>query len=335
MSELERSREATISRPGARHLPQELTLLLGALAFSGLAELFLQRVVYRVGVHIPRQGAFLGLYEAATAAGDFAFRLTAVLLAAAALTFALWLMRGGTAPALGAVLVLLLAANFLAWPLGLGDAEVVAAAFFLAGLAACLAVVAKRRGGAALQAAVAGAALALLLGQYRVLTAQLGVADGGVATAQLASEAALLLAAAFLFLAAAGAHRRSAALAAAVVGLLAAAAYAREPATAAILSLWAVGVTLSLPPVLYLLGLVAAVYAAAAWLPAGERRHLGLGVLLLLVAGVQPEVLHHQLTALLGLTLLSLGAAEAVPRRSSNEALTLGAGQASLASGAS
>ena len=59
----------------------DLVVSLGtALALTGLAELFLQRVVYRVGVHIPREGAFLEAYRFATFAGDFAFRLAAALL---------------------------------------------------------------------------------------------------------------------------------------------------------------------------------------------------------------------------------------------------------------
>jgi hypothetical protein len=92
-----------------------------------------------------------------------------------------------------------------------------------------------------------------------------------------------------------------------VVVVLAVAAYAREPSTVAIVSLWATGVTMSLPAVLYLAAFGAIVSAVYAWLPRPETRHLGIAAVLLAVSGLQPQVLHHEVTAIVALTLLSLG----------------------------
>ena len=313
MSQLGRRHAAEASHSGGLVIPQYLTLFTVALAVAGLGELVLQRVVYRVGIHLPRSGLFLNVYEFATAAGDFAFRLTAVLVGVSAVALALWLARGRVNPLVGAVLLALVAVNLFAWPLRLEPASVVVAVLFAVGLAAVLAGAARRPAPLALHAAVVGAALTLLLGQYRVLLGGLGVTGESVATAQLLSEVGLLLTAAALVLATRGFEpSRHAVAAAAGVTILLAGAYVREPATVAIVSLWAVGVTMSLPAVLYLFALAGVTYAAATWLRREQTRHLGVAVLLLLVAGVQPEILHHDLTALLGLTLLSLGAAQTI-----------------------
>jgi hypothetical protein len=85
------------------------------------------------------------------------------------------------------------------------------------------------------------------------------------------------------------------------------AAYLREPATVAITSLWAIGFTMSLPAVLYFAAVAAAVSAILIWFRDGGSRHLAVGVVLLFVAGIQPQAVHHSLTASLGLILLYSG----------------------------
>src|SRR3990170_4540119 len=114
----------------------DLVVSLGtALALTGLAELFLQRIVYRVGVHIPRDGLFLEAYRFATFAGDFAFRLTAVLLlitAAAALA----------------------SANLLSWPLASELGLRLAPLVFAFGAAWIVGQRARAGGGLALSLAV-------------------------------------------------------------------------------------------------------------------------------------------------------------------------------------
>ncbi len=291
-------------------LDASLVALCGALAAAGLIELLLQRVVYRVGVHIPRSGLFLELYRFATWTGDLAFRFAAVLLVLATVGLALSLLRGRTHAALGFVLLAVLGGNLLAWPLGLGFAPGLVAVLFALGAAWAVGESVRQQSSHVLRAGVALAGVTLLLGQYRIGLAGLGALPRGVAEVQLASEVALLATAALLAAAAFAASRRRLALAASlVVTLLLVLAYVREPATLAIVSLWSTGVTLSLPPALYLAAFGGVIFAGVAWARSPSTRHLGIAIALLVVAGVQPQALHHDLTALVGLTLLSLGPA--------------------------
>jgi hypothetical protein len=285
-------------------------LLAGALAASGLAELLLQRVVYRVGVHIPRSGAFLEVYEAATWLGDLAFRLTAALLAPAALLLAAHLLRQRSRAILGAGIVALLGLNLLVWPLGVDAVRGAVPILFAGGAAWAVGQSLAGGGPLAPRGAVAAAGAALVLGAYRG-----GLdAPGAVSAFQLASEAAMLVAAGLLFLAARPSIRgRLPAFTAVSLTGAVVVVFAREPATVAIVSTWASGITLSLPPVLYLGALAAATLAVVAWLRRASTRHLGTGVLLLAVAGLQPQVLHHYVTALMGLALLALGPVSGPP----------------------
>jgi hypothetical protein len=290
-----------------RPLSSSLLVFAGALAASGLAELVLQRVVYRVGVHIPRNGAFLRTYEVATWSGDLAFRLTAVLLAITAVLFAAWLVRDRTGPVVGLLMGALVAANLLAWPLHLSIGRELAPILFALAVAWIVGQTLVASGPAALKAAALAVAVTLLLGQYRVGFGDLGVDAVRIGEVQTATEIGLLVSAGLFAAAAVGAAHRKASLAIASIGVgVLLSAYAREPATVAIVSLWATGVTMSLPGVLYLLAFGAAAFAAAAWLRSRHTRHLAIGLALLLVAGVQPQVLHHDITALIGLTLLTL-----------------------------
>jgi hypothetical protein len=309
--------EAVTARPSAmprtqqssRYLPltnagEAFIAVAGVLAVSGLAELFFQRIVYRVGVHIPRQGAFLEAYRFATVSGDFAFRTTAVLLAVAAglAVFWLWRRRSYTTVAL---LVALLTANLLAWPFGVRFGAQVAPIVFAFG-AAWLTGQALRGEGMWLKLAAASAGVALALSQYRAGMTALGNEPGHVAEIQLASEVALLATAAFVGMAAARTRisPRAVALSSLLtLGLLA--SYTREPSTVAIVSLWATGVTMSLPGMLYIAGFGLVAFAALTWLRDRHAVHLSIALALLMVAGLQPQALHHGITAFLGLAILN------------------------------
>jgi len=286
----------------------DLVVSLGAaLALTGLAELFLQRVVYRVGVHIPREGAFLEAYRFATFAGDFAFRLAAALLLLTTAAAVVWLVSRRTTLVAGLFLALLGLVNLLAWPLASSLGLALAPLVFVFAAAWLVGRAARSGASVALVLAVAAAALALALAQYRAGMTALGAEPGGIATLQLISEASLL-AAAVLVAVAAGARVRARwpAAVSALLTLILLAGYAREPATVAIVSLWAVGVTMSLPGVLYVAAFGALAFAAVSWASRGETRHLAVGVVLLFVAGLQPQALHHGITAFLGLVLLSV-----------------------------
>jgi hypothetical protein len=290
----------------------DFTSIVALLAVSGLAELFLQRVVYRVGVHIPRDGAFLQAYRAATAGGDFAYRMTAVLLALAVPLAALWLFQRRSQFA-AVCLVGLAAVNLAAWPFGVEAAAAVGPFVFIAGVI-WLAATALRSAGAPLSAAIVAAVVALALAQYRTGMTAIGEGPGNVGLLQTAAEVSLLACAAFAALAAGagGASRKAASIAVLVTALLFA-SYAREPSTVAIVSLWATGVTMSLPGLLYVGGFGAVVYAALSWVGRPDSRHLALALALLCVAGLQPQALHHGLTAFLGVALLTATARDLAP----------------------
>lgn len=278
----------------------------GALALSGLAELVLQRVVYRVGVHIPREGAFLEAYKLATYTGDFAFRLTAVLLALTATIAVVWLVERRVTAMSGLALAGVLGANVLIWPFGAGiNAGVVALMVAVAAAWVGAAAWAGRRD-VAMVATSAG--LALILAQLRTGLTALGEEAASVSRLQAGSEIAVMAAAG---LAAYAAYRSSPrmrpALGAAALTVVLVAAYAREPSTLAIVSLWATGITVSLPPLAYLAAFALFAFAVLAWLQRPSTTHLAVGLVLLLVAGLQPQALHHGVTALLGLILLSAG----------------------------
>jgi uncharacterized membrane protein len=64
---------------------------------------------------------------------------------------------------------------------------------------------------------------------------------------------------------------------------------------------------------LYILGFGLVAFAALTWAPRAETRHLAIALALLLVAGLQPQALHHGLTAFLGVALLTARPGELNP----------------------
>ena len=63
--------------------------------------------------------------------------------------------------------------------------------------------------------------------------------------------------------------------------------------------------TLSLPAPLYIIAGAAAAFTLVSWSDDPSTRHLAIGFVLLVVAGVHVSVLHHNLTALAALALLA------------------------------
>lgn len=132
----------------------------------------------------------------------------------------------------------------------------------------------------------------------------IGVPEAGLV---LLAEVALLVAliGAGLSALASGAASRAGWTSAVVASVLVAALVARDPASAAILSRWATGVTLSLPPLIYVAAASSATLAIVSWLPDRSSRHLSAAVVLILVAGVQPALVHHNLTLFFAAMLLA------------------------------
>ena len=164
--------------------------------------------------------------------------------------------------------------------------------------------------------AVALLAIAVVAGQWPLLAGDLGRAtgasagDGALVAARTISELALVFGVILFALATRGLwhHRRSAWLVGAVSGLVVLAMLASRPDYTAILALWAMGATLSLPPGIYVVGAIAAGVAVLGWLASPHQRIRIAGLALIVIVGLQPPLVHHNLTALLGLALLALPA---------------------------
>jgi len=296
--------------------PPAVALPVLALALVGLLDLAFERIVYRIGIHVPRDASLMPAYEGATAVGDGAFRYGMVLAAFAAIAAAVYLMssRHLGHRSIGAALAALVIADTLT--IGWSDPRLGLAVngLFAGTLALLMGIAWGRRLTLPLQLAAAAAGLALVAGQYPLVAARLsGFSEAplpGVAASLSVTEAAVV-AAPMMLLMATRAWRRPHGRWALSLGIAAAvaagAAWLRSPSTVAILSLWGVGVTMSFPAPVYAVALGAAVAAVIAFGMEPEMRHLAVAIILLLVAGVQPTVTQYNLAATLGMAILVFG----------------------------
>ncbi len=88
-------------------------------------------------------------------------------------------------------------------------------------------------------------------------------------------------------------------------GVVAAGAIVFGDSFAAVGATWAIGATLALPPMLYIAGAAGFGLVVATWVTRDAARPLVAALVLLAVAGIQPAVIHHSLTALLALAVLA------------------------------
>ncbi len=304
--------------------PPYVALPVIALAIAGVIDLLFERIVYRIGIHVPKDPSAMRAYRGATTVGDGAFRFVMVLAVFAAAAMAVHLLSqraaerrlAGFALVAVALLDTLTIRDSSAW---LGMAVVVA---YGGALALLFGIAAGSRLAWAMRAAAASASLALLAGAYPLFATrahELSLAKLPVGAMPLTiAEAAILTTAVLLFVAARpwASRRRIVALgagvgAAALVGVAAITA----PATAAILALWGVGVTMSFPAPFYVVAFGAAVAAAVAFVLGDETRPLTVAIVLLAVAGLQPTVTQYNIPALIGMVILAFGAPAAVPAR--------------------
>lgn len=279
----------------------------------GLAEVALFRVLGPIAAHVPSIAGSGPLVRAVEAAGEQAFLATAFIVVAATVFYlasAHW--RREVAPALvTACLVTTLIASTVDAP-----AARVAAHATLAIAVTAVAAAAVARPGVYRAGAVVAAA-ALVAGRLPLFLdslASLWPRGGGqlpVAAVASVAEAAFVLVP--VALAVELLRRRSpptrAWLAALAASMLVAVALAFSPSYSAIVSTWATGVTLSLPVPVYIVSASAAALVLTTWLTEPQWRLAAAGLVLLLVAGTQPAVMHHNLTAVLGLVLLASPAA--------------------------
>ena len=129
--------------------------------------------------------------------------------------------------------------------------------------------------------------------------------------ARVIAETALVVAL-FLFAASvAGWSRRS------VIGLMARGAIVAAAALVSdrtpLVALWASGATLWMPSLVYIGAGAAVGLLLANWLPNRSTRHLAAGLALLAVAGIEPTLVHHNVTALVALLALAAPMARTSP----------------------
>ncbi len=288
------------ARPSASvHTPGFTRLLVLGAAVAGVAEIVLARVVAPILSHVPSSGTGSDVAGAVIAGGDAAIGATLVLVVATALALA----AGGAAPR---VVRPLLAASLVAVlvHVAVPTALVAAASYLTIGTAAAAAaVVARRVGGRLFGLGVATLALAYLAGMAPIA---LGAAASGTLVRTAAEAAVLTSAAVFAaHVLVQGVTVRAAWWVAGAAGLGAAGSLAADPGNSAAVSLWATGVTLGLPPVAYVIAATCFGLVLAQWSATPDRRHLAAGLVLVAVAGIGPGLVHHNLTAVLGLAVLA------------------------------
>jgi hypothetical protein len=324
-----RSRTASLPLSVTSLAPYVLWPLLAA----GLSELVMFRALSRVGVHIPKQGVVLNAYDVLVQAGSYAFDVASIAVVVAVAMIAYGALRGdlGRHPLLAAVAPALSA--FVGVSVLFAFVQEGPAAKLVYGLmsaAIMLALAGEAYAGRRLAplrcAVVVVTVLAYLGAQYHVLASQayqvMGLTSDppGSMSALEVAEALVLLNAFLIFWGWSGVRLRSKArptlLQLGVAGLLVVlflgSYYGRpDSSTAAILSLWSLGLTLYLPVPLYALalGLYGAtlvrclVQARRGDKPPYDAVALGL----LPVAGLTLELTYQHLVAVLVLSLLLVG----------------------------
>ncbi len=297
---------------GSRWTP--LAAVLALLPVAAVTELVLMRTFYRVGIYIPKVGAFRAVYRILTALGSFALNLSSVLVLVALVLLAASAARAGRrteAFALGAFVAATLVVAASRSP-EVGPTSRIA---FVLAVIVCAWPFIRARGEPWGRVAAAAVAASVLLSSYSGFEgdasrlAGSGVEFRGAIGAQLAGEALVVASAVALFVAwvaSDGWRIRPLALAVApLLGFLI--AWRAAGAATGILVLWTAGLRLYLPLWLYGLALWAFLAAAIGWLPSRPWRTGGLA--LLLAAGLLLETTYQQSLALVAVILLTDGAA--------------------------
>ena len=295
--------------------------LLLAGATLGVVEVFLHRVATPVLSHIPSRTVDPTAADVVELAGQRAFHGAALLLALAAVGVVVVAARGST------VAALLVAGSLLAAGLAAvadGPAARLAVQLVFVAAAAGVAGLATVHGPGWRSSALAVAAASLIAGRLPFVHDALRDLAGGTSgfsTSQSASvaEAAFVIVPVLLAagLVTRGGVTRLGWAAAGAGAVMSLAAMVGSPYTA-IVSNWATGVTLSLPAGVYVISAGAGAMVLATWLRRPETRLLAAGLVLFAVGGTQPAVIHHNLTAILGLLLL----AGAVPALAATDRVT-------------
>lgn len=322
------------------HVPLRLSTAFGvrvlalAAALLGSVELGVHRVVVPVLAHIPGEVPGPRFVDALAWSGERAFAGTALLVVCGVV------VAGGAALREHRPLAVLIIASAA---FTLADAATRSAGIAFAGhvltVAAFAAIVATavRHSPPAARPVLAGlglTAFGLAAAQWPLLadswSALLGARSGvGTAFAAWTVAEIALVAAPVAFATALLLVTTPSRLewgAATVAALGAGAFLGAEPGYAGLVSIWATGSTLALPAFAYVLSATCVGLLLTHGLRRTPTRHLAAGLVLLAVAGVQPAVAHHNLTALFALLLLAEAGAIPLPeaRARAIERSTLG-----------
>ncbi len=302
--------------PRGAGLDSAAATVLTAAAVAVAAELVVQRILVRIGIHIPAFPFLRGPYTVVTESGSIAFP-AAVLLAGAALAVTLWWLRERLPGRAGAVLLVTVPLFPLAGvALGLGGREAgwelqMALLYLLAAGIAGAALVAAARGRAKVFAAVL--TLSLVTGAAAGLPQ---VASGGhSAELARAGEGGMLVAALLaLGLLASRTIDRRAVLIASAAGASMLMLQVANPSTTNIVLLWGLGLTGSLPFLLYC-GAVGAVAYAVERLWSDGRILTALGLAFVVMGGYGLHNTYQSTVQILGLCVLLAAQLEDEVRR--------------------
>ena len=290
--------------------------LLYTLVLAAVAETVLVRVVYRVGIHIPRSGAFLAFYDKTTDVGLYAFNLAALLaiivLVVRPLLTTTTGVRGQLLPAASLALAIV-AILTLVRP----DDDLLRLMFLVlvdAVLSLVASVLVQRASrlrerfaiGLILAAVVSFQYYALGLSTISALGLRAGLPHAGDA---LRLTEALALAAGLATYWAWGprpvAGERAWLAVGGFCGALFLAVEIANPATTSILALWAIGFTLALPTWAYTIALAGFAGTIGLRLRQPATRLFALGLVLLLVAGIEPGTTYQYILLVIALGLLA------------------------------
>jgi hypothetical protein len=328
------------ARPVAASLQEIAPYVLWPLLIAGLGELFLYRMLSRVGVHIPKEGVVLDAYDGLIRLGSFAFNVSSVMvfLALGLLAYAAiqrWSNRSALLAAAPALIVAFGTLSFLLTFVEEGNSLKFTYGTLSVGIMMLLAAIAwtDDRNDTPRKVIVTLIVLAYMASQYYVLANQaysalgLTTTPSGTTRALELAELLVVVNALVVFWAWSGVRRglqwrpsRLQVGAALLLTLAFVGAYRGEDSSAAaILSLWTLGLTLYLPLPIYVLAL--GLYGATMVACLSEARRdpgrgwdvIALG--LLPVAGLTLEMTYVHLVALVALLLLVQA-----PRRASEPA---------------
>jgi hypothetical protein len=282
-------------RAGRAALSRLAIAFTSAAAISGLVEVLVDRIASPALVGALGTSALTAI-SALTWVGTLAVSVTAVLVLLAVLLITV-LTRDRQrvfAVATGIAVV----ATVLAGLLGGTSLLVVHISVSVAAVA-CL-VMGVRRASVGYSAALWAVTLAVVAGQWSLT----GFGSGPTLASRAVGEAALVLAVVLFALTVFRSSRQGLAplfgLAAGVGIALVSLVSSYTP----LVALWATGAMLWLPSLAYVVAAAAAGYLLVSWLSDRTTRHLAAGLVLLLVAGVEPTLVHHSVTALLALVTL-------------------------------